>query len=77
LQLFKGKNTVISMFSATIQHGVEELLNNFLIDPIKIMIGGKNNVLNTIEQKLIYVGNEYGKRIEIQNLISVYSFIKK
>lgn len=71
------------MFSATIQHGhfllnfsfyhvslgVEELLNNFLVDPIKIMIGGKNNVLHSIEQKLVYVGNEYGKRVEIKNMI--------
>ena len=39
------------------------------------MIGGKNNVLKTIEQKLVYVGNEYGKRVEIQNMISVLSKI--
>lgn len=87
LALFKGKDTVISLFSATIQHGyfikieklsfnlltgVEDLMNNFLIDPIKIMIGGKNNVLKSIEQKLVYVGNEYGKRVEIHNLIQVF-----
>lgn len=72
MQIFKDKQTVISMFSATIQFGVEDLLNNFLVDPIKIMIGGKNNVLNTIEQKLIYVGNEYGKRVELNNMLMVF-----
>ena len=46
-------------------------MNNFLIDPVKIVIGGKNNVLNTIEQSLVYVGNEYGKLIEIKNLVMV------
>ena len=77
LQVFKEKDTIISMFSATIQYGVEDLLNNFLIDPIKIMIGGKNNVLKSIEQKLVYVGNEYGKRVELQNMLKVVLFFKK
>lgn len=62
---------ILKMFYILKIKGVEELLNNFLIDPLKIMVGRKNNVLNTIEQKLCYVGTEFGKRIEIQNLINV------
>ena len=49
---------------------VEDFLKNFLTDPIKIIIGGKNNVINTVEQTLKYVGNEYGKLVEIKNMIS-------
>ena len=41
-----------------------------MTDPIKIIIGGKNNVINTVEQTLKYVGNEYGKLVEIKNMIS-------
>lgn len=69
LELFRNQKTCISLFSATIQHSIDELMNNFLLDPIKLIIGGKNNVLKTIKQKLIYCGNEYGKKIEVKNMI--------
>lgn len=69
LELFRNQKTSISLFSATIQHSIDELMNNFLLDPIKLIIGGKNNVLKTINQRLIYCGNEYGKKIELNNMI--------
>ena len=69
LELFRNQKTSISLFSATIQHSIDELMNNFLLDPIKLIIGGKNNVLKTINQRLIYCGNEYGKKIEVNNMI--------
>jgi len=46
------------LFSATINNGVENMVKD--IDPVKVLIGGKNNVLNSIEQKLVYVGSEFG-----------------
>jgi superfamily II DNA/RNA helicase len=44
-----------------------------MVDPVKIMIGGKNHVLNKIEQKLLYCGNEYGKTLALKDLINVTS----
>ena len=58
LEIVKLDNINYCMYSATINHGVEQLANE--INPLKIFVGGKNNVLNSIEQKLVYTGNEFG-----------------
>ena len=50
---------------------VEEIVTNYLKDPIKVVIGGKNNVLNSIDQSLVYCGTEYGKIIATKDLINV------
>lgn len=86
LKLFEEMSCVFGMFSATIHPGestslfslltdnllvVEEVITNFLKDPVKIMVGGKNNVLSTIDQSLKYCGTEYGKLISIKELINV------
>lgn len=46
-------------------------MKNFTVEPIKVVIGGKNNVLKSISQKLVYCGEEYGKLVQIKNLINV------
>ncbi len=46
-------------------------MTNVLEDSVKVSVGGKNNVLNTIDQKLVYTSNEYGKLLEIKNIINV------
>lgn len=58
LDIVKLDNITYCLYSATINHGVEQLVN--VINPLKIFVGGKNNVLNTIEQKLVYTSNEFG-----------------
>ncbi len=50
---------------------MEELIKNFLKDSVKVFIGGKNNVLNSIEQKLVYVGDERGKMFKLKEMINV------
>lgn len=52
---------------------VEDVITNFLPDPIKIIIGGKNNVLKSIDQSLQYCSTEFGKLIAIKELINVKS----
>lgn len=50
LEHFQEKcNVTYLLFSATIQFGVEELVKNIIHDPVKITIGGKNNVLASIK----------------------------
>ena len=53
LEIFKGHDNICYlMFSATVQREVEVLLKDLTSDYIRVLIGGRNNVLNTIEQKL-------------------------
>ncbi|KAI8996716.1 P-loop containing nucleoside triphosphate hydrolase protein [Gaertneriomyces semiglobifer] len=58
-----------SLFSATIPSGVEQLAKTFMTDPIRVVIGQKNAATETINQKLLYVGQEEGKLIAIRQLV--------
>lgn len=70
LEFLKNNNSITyGWFSATINSVIEDILKNFLKDPVKVMIGGRNNVLATIKQKLTYTGNEFGKLVEIRRMI--------
>jgi len=70
LEFLKTNTSIVyGWFSATINPVVEDILKNFLTDPIKVIIGGRNNVLASIEQKLVYAGSEYGKIVEMRNMI--------
>ena len=46
MEITKFENVKYQLFSATINNGVENLAQ--LINPVKVLIGGKNNVLNSI-----------------------------
>ncbi|KAJ3275627.1 DEAD (Asp-Glu-Ala-Asp) box polypeptide 52 [Terramyces sp. JEL0728] len=59
----------ISLFSATISSGVEELAKSFMKDPLRIVVGLKNSATDTINQKLLYVGQEQGKLVAIRQLV--------
>ncbi|KAJ3286155.1 RNA-dependent ATPase rok1 [Borealophlyctis nickersoniae] len=58
-----------SLFSATIPSGVESLASSFMKDPIRVVIGQKNAATETINQKLLYVGQEEGKLIAVRQLV--------
>lgn len=58
-----------SLFSATIPSGVEELAKSVMKDPIRVVIGQKNAATSSIDQQLLYVGQESGKLIAIRQLI--------
>ncbi|CAG8497036.1 9977_t:CDS:10, partial [Scutellospora calospora] len=57
------------LFSATLPSGVESLANNFMKDPIRIVVGLRNAATETIKQQLIYVGEENGKLTAIRQMI--------
>jgi len=58
-----------SLFSATIHSGVESIARTIMKDPIRIVIGQKNAATETIKQRLVYVGGEEGKLIEMRQMI--------
>jgi ATP-dependent RNA helicase DDX52/ROK1 len=67
---------VYGLFSATIQHPVEELLKTELLDDcVRVEIGGKNRVLEKISQSMEYCTNEYGKLVQVRNMIVEGQFV--
>ena len=69
MEILKFDKIKYFLFSATINNGVEQLCND--LNPIKVLIGGKNNVLNSIEQNLVYTGSEYGTLIFDLKIIKI------
>ncbi|KAJ2004849.1 RNA-dependent ATPase rok1 [Coemansia thaxteri] len=59
----------ISLFSATVPSSVEEMAKTIMKNPIRVIVGSKNAATETIEQKLVYVGQEEGKLLEIRHMI--------
>lgn len=57
------------MFSATIPSNIEDMSKSVMISPIRTIIGHKEAANKSIEQKLVYCGNEEGKLIAIRQLI--------
>lgn len=61
-------------FSATIPASVEELAKSIMRDPIRIIVGHKDAASSTIEQKLVFTGNEDGKLVAIRQMIQQGEF---
>ena len=60
-----------ALLSATIPTGIEQLARSFMNeDPIKVVIGTPNAATLTIEQKLIFVGQEEGKLLAIRQMLT-------
>jgi ATP-dependent RNA helicase DDX52/ROK1 len=58
-----------SLFSATMGPMVHELAGAILKNPVSVSIGRQNTGANTIDQKLVFTGNEEGKLLAMRNLI--------
>lgn len=74
LASLSSKNVQKTVFSATIPSGVEEMCQSIMIDPIRVIIGHKEAASNTIEQKLVFTGNEEGKLLAIRQMIQQSEF---
>ncbi|XP_059174682.1 probable ATP-dependent RNA helicase DDX52 [Physella acuta] len=59
-----------AMFSATFAQDVEEWCKLSLDNVIQVHIGAKNTAVNTVEQQLLFTGDEEGKLIAFRNLIA-------
>lgn len=58
-----------AMFSATMPQQIEELAQTVLRDQVEIIVGTQNAGAETIDQKLMFVGQEQGKMIALRQLI--------
>lgn len=63
-----------SIYSATIPAPVEELANTIMRDPIRIIVGHKEAASSTIDQKLVFTGNEEGKLVAIRQMLQQGEF---
>lgn len=59
---------VRSMFSATLPETVEALARTVMQDPIRVVIGERNTPVETVEQKLLFVGSEEGKLLAMRQM---------
>lgn len=61
----------VCLFSATILPIVDQTAKSIMINPLNISIGARNAATDTIDQKLVYVGNEEGKLLELRRMIKM------
>ncbi|KAJ2356887.1 RNA-dependent ATPase rok1 [Coemansia erecta] len=59
----------ISLFSATMPSGVEQMAKTIMKDPVRIIVGTQNAATELVDQQLVFVGQEEGKLIELRNMI--------
>ncbi|XP_028396880.1 probable ATP-dependent RNA helicase DDX52 [Dendronephthya gigantea] len=57
------------LFSATLSNGIEEWTRVHLDNAVRITIGVRNSATDTVEQELLFVGQESGKLIAIRDII--------
>ena len=70
LQMFSASQKHFMLFSATLPVQVEKALEGCFLDKVKVIVGGRVNVLSTIEQKLVFCQGEDGKTFELSNIIN-------
>ncbi|GFO34726.1 ATP-dependent RNA helicase ddx52 [Plakobranchus ocellatus] len=58
-----------AMFSATFAQDVEEWCKLNLDNVVQVYIGAKNTATNTVDQRLVFTGDEDGKLVAFRNLI--------
>lgn len=58
-----------AFFSATMPQGIERLARTVLRDPIRITIGARNSATDNVTQKLVFVGKEEGKILQLRQMI--------
>ena len=67
----KGKKPRITLFSATIPSGIEDIARSFMSsDTVRIVVGSPMGSLSNIKQELLFVGQEEGKAMAIKNLLA-------
>ncbi|KAJ2654586.1 RNA-dependent ATPase rok1 [Coemansia sp. RSA 1200] len=59
----------ISLFSATMPSSVEQMAHTIMKDPIRVIVGTQNAATETIDQSLVFVGQENGKLVELRKMV--------
>ncbi|TIA86919.1 hypothetical protein E3P99_03543 [Wallemia hederae] len=58
-----------SLFTATLPASVEEIAQNILRLPVRMIVGRKDAAAQGVQQKLMYVGREDGKLLAVRQLV--------
>ncbi|CAI5948483.1 unnamed protein product [Closterium sp. NIES-65] len=58
-----------SLFSATLPEAVEQLAQSVMHDPVRIVVGERNAAVETVQQRLVFVGTEEGKLLAMRQLL--------
>ncbi|XP_046840481.1 probable ATP-dependent RNA helicase DDX52 isoform X2 [Xenia sp. Carnegie-2017] len=58
-----------ALFSATLSNGIEEWARTHLDNVVQVTVGVRNSATETVEQELLFVGQECGKLIAIRDII--------
>lgn len=70
LSLFNTAEKHFMLFSATLPPKIERAIEGLFANKIKCVIGGRVNVLSSIEQRLVFCQTEEGKTIEMANIVN-------
>lgn len=57
-----------ALFSATIPSGVEQLANQIMVSPVRVIVN-KGGASMDVDQKIVYAGNEQGKLVAIRQMV--------
>lgn len=60
---------VISLFSATLGDKVERLARSVMTQPVRLIVSGRAVASKEIDHRLVFVGSELGKIVEVRNLL--------
>jgi ATP-dependent RNA helicase DDX52/ROK1 len=58
-----------ALFSATMGSGVEEFTKVHFESPVRVLVGLQNAATDTVEQELLFVGQEAGKLIAMRDIV--------
>ena len=58
-----------ALFSATLTSHVEEFSHTYLDNPVRVIIGIQNSATETVQQELVFVGQESGKLLAMRNMV--------
>ncbi|XP_031560246.1 probable ATP-dependent RNA helicase DDX52 [Actinia tenebrosa] len=64
-----NKNIKHALFSATLSNGIEEWAQLHLDNHVKVTVGVRNSATKTVEQELLFVGQESGKLLAVHDII--------
>ena len=70
LQIFNTAQKHYMLFSATLPSRIEQAIEGIFANKVKCVIGGRVNVLSSIEQKLVFCQTEEAKVIEMANIVN-------
>lgn len=65
----KNENKKVALFSATWAHPVVKWGRKHIPNMQTVAIGQRNTATDTVDQELLFVGNEAGKLIAFRNLL--------